>query len=90
MKGELTKIGRKMAECPLDPMASRAILAADALACVEETVTIISMLSEAGSLFFRPKDKKLHADSARGRFTVKEGGSFIPSNPLPNIELIAA
>ena len=65
IQGELTKIGRKMAELPIDPMAARSILAADALGCVEETVTIIAMLSEAGALFFRPKDKKLIADSAR-------------------------
>ena len=49
------------------PMAARSILAADGLGCVEETISIIAMLSEAGSLFFRPKDKKLHADSARAR-----------------------
>lgn len=58
-------------------MAARSILAADALGCVEETVSIIAMLSEAGSLFFRPKDKKLHADSARARFTIKEGGDML-------------
>ena len=31
------------------------------------------MLSESGSLFYRPKDKKLHADQARQNF-VKPGG----------------
>ncbi|KAG0645164.1 Pre-mRNA-splicing factor ATP-dependent RNA helicase cdc28 [Hyphodiscus hymeniophilus] len=75
-QGALTKIGRKMAELPINPMAARSILAADALGCVEEIVSIIAMLDEAGSLFFRPKDKKIHADSARARFTVKEGGDM--------------
>jgi len=31
------------------------------------------MLSESGSLFYRPKDKKLHADQARQNF-VRPGG----------------
>jgi HrpA-like RNA helicase len=35
------------------------------------------MLGEASALFFRPKDKKIHADSARARFTVKEGGDHL-------------
>jgi len=73
-QGELTKVGRQMAEFPTDPQLAKAILAADKLGCVEEVLSIVSMLSEGSSLFFRPKDKKIHADSARARFTVKEGG----------------
>ncbi|RKF54165.1 Pre-mRNA-splicing factor ATP-dependent RNA helicase-like protein cdc28 [Golovinomyces cichoracearum] len=73
-QGEMTKLGRQMAEFPTDPMLAKAILAADKLGCVEEVLSIVSMLSEASALFFRPKDKKIHADSARARFSVKEGG----------------
>lgn len=73
-QGELTKVGRQMAEFPTDPMLAKAILAADKQGCVEEVLSIVSMLSEASALFFRPKDKKIHADSARARFTVKDGG----------------
>jgi hypothetical protein len=36
-------------------------------------LTIIAMLSESSSLFYRPKDKKLHADQARQNF-VRAGG----------------
>lgn len=36
-------------------------------------LTIISMLQESSSLFYRPKDKKLHADQARQNF-VRAGG----------------
>ena len=73
-KGALTKLGRQMAEFPTDPMLARAILAADKHSCVEEVLSIIAMLGESAALFYRPKDKKLLADSARARFTVKEGG----------------
>ena len=73
-KGALTKLGRQMAEFPTDPMLARSILAADKYGCVEEVLSIIAMLGEFSSLFYRPKDKKILADSARSRFTVKEGG----------------
>lgn len=73
-KGALTKLGRQMAEFPTDPMLARSILAADKQGCVEEVLSIIAMLGESASLFYRPKDKKILADSARARFTIKEGG----------------
>ncbi|KAH9841263.1 pre-mRNA-splicing factor ATP-dependent RNA helicase-like protein cdc28 [Teratosphaeria destructans] len=73
-KGELTKVGRQMAEFPTDPMLAKAVLAADKEGCVEEVLSIIAMLGEASALFYRPKDKKLQADAARARFTVKECG----------------
>jgi pre-mRNA-splicing factor ATP-dependent RNA helicase DHX16 len=76
-RGELTKLGRQMAEFPTDPMLAKAVLAAEKLGCVEEILSIVSMLGEASALFFRPKDKKIHADSARARFTVKEGGDHL-------------
>ncbi len=75
--GDLTKIGRQMAEFPTDPMLARAILAADKYGCVSEVLSVIAMLGEASALFFRPKDKKIHADSARARFTNKEGGDML-------------
>ena len=76
-QGELTKMGRQMAEFPTDPMLARAILAADKHGCVEEVLSIISMLGESSALFYRPKDKKLLADSARKRFTVHGGGDHL-------------
>ncbi|RAO71208.1 uncharacterized protein BHQ10_007220 [Talaromyces amestolkiae] len=76
-RGELTKIGRQMAEFPTDPMLAKSILAADKYGCVEEVLSIIAMLGEASALFYRPKDKKIHADSARARFTIKSGGDHL-------------
>lgn len=76
-KGELTALGRRMSELPIDVMMSKALLSADKLGCVEEVLSIISLLGETSALFFRPKDKKIHADSARARFTIKEGGDHL-------------
>ncbi|KAI0785231.1 putative pre-mRNA splicing factor [Abortiporus biennis] len=72
-RGELTKLGRRMAEFPVDPMLSKAIIASEEYSCTDEVLTIISMLQESSSLFYRPKDKKLHADQARQNF-VRAGG----------------
>lgn len=75
-KGELTKLGRRMAEFPVDPQLSKAILASETYRCTEEVVSIVSMLSESSALFFRPKDKKMHADRARAAF-VQPGGDHL-------------
>ncbi|GAA6043501.1 hypothetical protein JCM8097_002244 [Rhodosporidiobolus ruineniae] len=72
-RGELTKLGRRMAEFPMDPAMSKAIVASEKYGCTEEVLTIVSMLSESGSLFYRPKQKKLEADTARQNF-IKPGG----------------
>ena len=59
---QLTKLGRRMAEFPMDPALSKAILASEKYKCTEEILTIVSMLSESGSLFYRPKQKKLEGE----------------------------
>ncbi|KAK3996673.1 Pre-mRNA-splicing factor ATP-dependent RNA helicase-like protein cdc28 [Cladorrhinum sp. PSN332] len=75
--GALTRIGRQMGEFPAEPMLAKALIAATSEECVSEVLTIVSMLGESATLFFRPKDKKLLADSARSRFTVKDGGDHL-------------
>lgn len=71
--GELTRLGRRMAEFPTDPMMSKALLASEQYACSEEVVTICSMLSVNASIFYRPKDKAIHADTARRNFFTPGG-----------------
>ncbi|WWC86282.1 uncharacterized protein L201_001155 [Kwoniella dendrophila CBS 6074] len=72
-KGELTRLGRRMAEFPVDPMLSKAIINSENYKCTHEVLTIISMLQESGSLLYRPKDKRVHADKAHKNF-IKPGG----------------
>ncbi|KGB77435.1 pre-mRNA-splicing factor ATP-dependent RNA helicase DHX16 [Cryptococcus deuterogattii R265] len=72
-KGELTRLGRRMAEFPVDPMLSKAIINSESFKCTHEVLTIISMLQESGSLLYRPKDKRVHADKAHKNF-IKPGG----------------
>lgn len=67
-RGELTKLGRRMAEFPLDPMLSKTLIASEKFGVSEEIATICAMLSVGGSIFYRPKDKAVHADNAHRAF----------------------
>ncbi|KAK9198703.1 hypothetical protein WN944_013889 [Citrus x changshan-huyou] len=75
--GELTKVGRRMAEFPLDPMLSKMIVASDKDKCSDEIITIAAMLSVGNSIFYRPKDKQVHADNARMNFHLGNVGDHI-------------
>lgn len=69
--GELTPLGRKMSEFPLDPPLSKMVIKAEELGCTEEIMTIVSMLSVPG-IFFRPKDREAESDAAREKLFVSE------------------
>lgn len=67
-RGELTRLGRRMAEFPVDPMLAKIIIQSESYKCVDQIVTIASMLSVGNSIFYRPKDKAIHADNAKLNF----------------------
>ncbi|KAJ1398769.1 P-loop containing nucleoside triphosphate hydrolase [Sesbania bispinosa] len=69
--GGLTDLGWKMVEFPLDPPLAKMLLMGEQLGCLEEVLTIVSMLS-VPSVFFRPKDRAEESDAARERFFVPE------------------
>ncbi|XP_047311712.1 pre-mRNA-splicing factor ATP-dependent RNA helicase DEAH1-like isoform X2 [Impatiens glandulifera] len=75
--GELTKVGRRMAEFPLDPMLSKMIVASEKHKCSDEIISIGAMLSVGNSIFYRPKDKQVHADNARINFHIGNVGDHI-------------
>uniref|UniRef100_A0A5F8GL36 RNA helicase n=1 Tax=Monodelphis domestica TaxID=13616 RepID=A0A5F8GL36_MONDO len=78
--GELTTLGRKMAELPVDPMLSKMILASQKYGCSEEILTVAAMLSVNNSIFYRPKDKAVHADNARANFFLPGGDHLVLLN----------
>lgn len=78
--GELTKLGRRMAELPVDPMMAKMILASEKYKCSEEILTIAAMLSVNGAIFYRPKDKTVHADAARHGFFTPGGDHLMLLN----------
>ena len=67
-RGELTKLGRRMAEFPCDPMLSKMIIASEKYGVSEEALSVAAMLDVQNSVFHRPKDKAVHADNARVNF----------------------
>lgn len=60
-EGLLTKLGRIMAEFPLEPQLAKMILTSVDLGCSEEIITIVSMLS-VQNVFYRPREKQQLAD----------------------------
>ncbi|PIK41418.1 putative ATP-dependent RNA helicase DHX8-like [Apostichopus japonicus] len=71
-EGLLTRLGRRMAEFPLEPMLSKVLIMSVQLGCSEELLTVVSMLS-VQNVFYRPKDKQAIADQRKAKFHQPEG-----------------
>ncbi|KAM9296662.1 ATP-dependent RNA helicase DHX8 [Gastrophryne carolinensis] len=71
-EGLLTRLGRRMAEFPLEPMLCKMLIMSVHLGCSEEMLTIVSMLS-VQNVFYRPKDKQSLADQKKAKFHQTEG-----------------
>lgn len=66
-EGELTELGNEMAELPLDPQLSKALLSSKEYGCVPEMLTITAMLSIPPP-FLRPRESARFADEAKSQF----------------------
>lgn len=73
--GLLTRLGRKMAQFPIDPSLSKILIKSSELGCSEEILTIVSMLS-VETVFFRPRDKQEEADNRHKQYYQNEGDHF--------------
>ncbi|KAA1475461.1 P-loop containing nucleoside triphosphate hydrolase protein [Dentipellis sp. KUC8613] len=69
--GDLTPIGRKMSEFPMEPSMAKMLITSVEYKCSSEMLTIVSMLS-VPSVFYRPKERMEEADAAREKFNVPE------------------
>ncbi|ORY73055.1 P-loop containing nucleoside triphosphate hydrolase protein [Leucosporidium creatinivorum] len=72
-EGLLTRLGRKMADLPIEPPLAKMLIASVDLECSEEILTIVAMLSVGGSVFYRPKEKQAQADAKKAKFHQPEG-----------------
>ncbi|KAH9931272.1 P-loop containing nucleoside triphosphate hydrolase protein [Fomitopsis serialis] len=68
---DLTPVGRKMSEFPMEPSMAKMLIASVEYKCSAEMLTIVSMLS-VPSVFYRPKERMEEADAAREKFNVPE------------------
>ncbi|KIY73554.1 P-loop containing nucleoside triphosphate hydrolase protein [Cylindrobasidium torrendii FP15055 ss-10] len=71
-EGLLTRLGRKMADFPMDPPMAKMLIASVELGCSEEIMSIVAMLS-VQSVFYRPKEKQAQADQKKAKFHQAEG-----------------
>ena len=72
--GELTSFGLKMAELPLEPMLSKALLDSEKFECSQEVLSIVSMLS-VENIFQTPSSGQasIQANNAKYNKSVEEG-----------------
>ena len=71
-EGLLTRLGRRMAEFPLEPNLSKMLIQSVHLGCSDEILTIVSMLS-VQNVFYRPREKQVQADQKKAKFHQVEG-----------------
>ena len=65
--GNLTLIGEKMVEFPLEPSLSKMLILSENKKCQNDILTIVSMLS-VPSIFYRPKGSEEESDAKREKF----------------------
>ncbi|KAK3378922.1 ATP-dependent RNA helicase DHX8 [Lasiosphaeria ovina] len=66
-EGLLTRLGRKMADFPMDPSLAKGLIASVEKGCSDEMVTIVAMLNFP-NVFYRPKEKQTQADQKKAKF----------------------
>ncbi|KAB8298221.1 hypothetical protein EYC80_001958 [Monilinia laxa] len=66
-EGLLTRLGRKMADFPMEPSLSKVLIAAVDLGCSDELLSIVAMIS-IPTIFYRPKEKQAQADQKKAKF----------------------
>lgn len=73
-RGELTTLGRKMAEFPVDPQLSKCLCESPTFKCCKEILTIASMLSANHQIYYIPKEQDVAADTLHRNFYKLPGG----------------
>lgn len=71
-EGLLTRLGRKMADFPMEPALAKTLILSTDLGCSDEILSIVAMLS-VQTAFYRPKEKQQQADQKKQRFNDSHG-----------------
>lgn len=66
-EGLLTRLGRKMADFPMEPSLAKVLIAAVDHKCSDEMLSIVAMLN-LPNVFYRPKEKQSQADQKKSKF----------------------
>merc|ERR1711871_321805 len=70
--GDMTELGKVMAEFPLDPQMSKMLIVSPNYKCSNEILSIVSMLNTPNP-FMRPREAGRAADDAKARFQHVDG-----------------
>ena len=71
-EGNITELGDKMAEFPLDPQLAKMLISSPRFSCSNEVLSIAAMLS-IPMVFMRPRDQAKEADAAKAKFQHIDG-----------------
>ena len=66
-EGLLTRLGRKMADFPMEPALAKVLIKSVDMGCSDEILSIVAMLS-VQTVFYRPKEKQQQADQKKSKF----------------------
>ena len=66
-EGLLTRLGRKMADFPMEPALAKVLIYSVDMGCSDELLSIVAMLS-VQPVFYRPKEKQQQADQKKAKF----------------------
>lgn len=66
-EGLLTRLGRKMADFPMEPTLAKVVIGSVDIGCSDEILSIVAMLS-VQAVFYRPKEKQQQADQKKSKF----------------------
>ncbi|CAK9441515.1 uncharacterized protein LODBEIA_P53830 [Lodderomyces beijingensis] len=71
-EGNLTKLGREMADYPMEPALAKVLIKSMEFGCTEEILSIVAMLS-VQTIFYRPHKRRALADQRKARFHSTQG-----------------
>jgi pre-mRNA-splicing factor ATP-dependent RNA helicase DHX15/PRP43 len=71
-EGDMTALGHRMAELPLDPNLAKLLLMSPDFNCSNEMLTIVALLSSP-NIFMRPREAAKAADEAKAQFIHTDG-----------------
>ncbi|KAB8627264.1 hypothetical protein FH972_026097 [Carpinus fangiana] len=67
-EGLLTRLGRQMADFPMEPALAKTLITSAAMQCSDEMLSIVAMISTQGEIFSRPRAEQQKADQKKARF----------------------
>ncbi|QDS73353.1 hypothetical protein FKW77_006961 [Venturia effusa] len=79
-EGLLTRLGRQMADFPMEPSLAKTLIASASMQCAEEVLTIVAMISATQTVFHRPKEKQQQADQKKAKFHDPHGDQLTVLN----------